>query len=182
LAAGGVAELPDPDREPGPWPVEDVPDEHVLYFRVLWEDVSEDEEGEERPNPGAFRDNPETGPDAAMSTDWSKYSTPQKCQERVLRIERITRAHTEWGVVSLRVARVRDIVPRQDVRHNPVYNNPEQPNNPNNRSHTDVKGPKKEPGVRNGKTRIRNLFQDIAVWEIRPVRPVPTSRQPRDAV
>lgn len=118
------------------WPKEHVPDEDYLYYRIHVTDL--DENGGLRPN--SFRDR-----GGAMSTDWSKYSTPEESRARA-------RIPEKNGIVVLGVGEVRGI-PGLWVEHTP---------DPilNNRAHTDVGGPK-EPEVRVKLARI-------AQWKIRP--------------
>jgi hypothetical protein len=59
------------------WPQEDVPDSDHLYMRV--HRVFE-VDGELQP--GVFRDHPPKGESRAMSTDWSKYATPEETLRR----------------------------------------------------------------------------------------------------
>ena len=108
----------------GPWPREDIPDLDHLYMRVHKLDLDAG-----IPAPGAFRNRPKkTG---GMSTDWSKYATPEKTQARA-------RIPQDNAVIALNVGEVRSI-PGQIVEHSPIFN---VPSVPNNRSHTDVFGPK----------------------------------------
>ena len=65
-----------------------------------------------------------------MSTDWSRYSTPEQTRDR-------RRKPRENLVVQMEVERVREI-PGQSVEHSPL---------PENRAHTDVLG-EKDPEAR----------------------------------
>lgn len=78
-----------------------------------------------------------------MSTDWSKYSSPEKCRNRAPNPE-------EFGVLTLKVKQIREIE-SQDVEHTPTKDN---------NSHSDVTGEK------NNKIRIRYLR--IYNLEIKP--------------
>jgi hypothetical protein len=98
------------------FPVEQVPDEAHLFYRVHKNDTADGE-----PIPGAFRD---VG--SAMSTDWEKYSTPSESRNRAKNPARV-------GVVRLVAEDVRRIEPLK-VEHTPDY--------PTNRAHTDVFGQK----------------------------------------
>jgi hypothetical protein len=102
-----------------------------------------------------------------MSTDWARYSTPHETRGRARR-----QPPSAYGVISLLVAAVQSI-PLQWVRHSPIFHDPEDPEIPNNRAHTDVIGPKSkyETGDRILSTEIRNRFQEIASWEIAPNEP-----------
>lgn len=77
-----------------------------------------------------------------MSTDWSKYTTPEETRRRGLRT-----APTDNAVFGLDVGAVRGI-PEQTVEHAPIFGNPEIPDN---RAHAEVFGPK------NAETRIHYL-------------------------
>ncbi|HEY7031692.1 MAG TPA: hypothetical protein VH482_10210 [Thermomicrobiales bacterium] len=143
-----------------PWPKEHIPDDDLLYVRVLKDDI--DEEG--IPEPRVVRNHVDQRGIAAMSTAWSRYARPQDTLQRARR-----RPPADYGVISLNVGMVRRI-PYHSVEHDPVFNEPEDPLKPNNRAHTNVSGPKspKEPG---GDVKIRALY--IAVsrscgWAIDP--------------
>ena len=71
---------------------------------------------------GAFRNR-----GAGMSTDWSKYATPEETRQR-------RRVPGDNAVVQMNVGQVR-AVPGQSVTHTPF---------PENRAHTDVFGEKDE--------------------------------------
>ena len=128
-----------PEDEPGPWPQEpDIPNDDFLYMRVRNDDVDEDG----FPEPRVFRNHQNEHGVWAMSTDWSKYCSPEATRHRTRR-----RPPAEHGVIMLNVGAVRRI-PRQEVIHAPVFHDPEDPEDPNNRGHTNVLGPKskKDPG------------------------------------
>jgi len=101
------------------WPVEYIPNEDSLYMRVhrTWF----------KPNgqisPGAFQNRGD-----GMSTDWSKYSTPEETRLRA------RKAPGDNAVVAMVVKDVR-AVPGQQVEHTPL---------PQNQAHTDVRGEKDE--------------------------------------
>ena len=101
----------------GDWPVEDIPDADFLYYRLHKSYARDD-----NPIPlGAFKDR-----GGGMSTDWSKYASPEETRERAPKPE-------ENGVVALHVGKVRSVP--LDVTHSPDKKN-------NNRAHTDVIGEK----------------------------------------
>lgn len=103
------------------YPKEHIPDEDYLYLRVH----RYHQEGGEL-NPSAIRDH-----DGGMSTCWERYSTAEEARQRA--------AHPEDnGVVRMLVRRVRGI-PGVQVDHSPL---------PDNRSHTDVLGDKKDQEIR----------------------------------
>lgn len=154
------------------WVAEDIPPDHLLYMRVLSKHVESDS-GTLVVGSVAFTNHwndPET---KGMSTDWCHYANPRKTRKGSP--ERVA---SEFGVVSLLVRTVRDSIPHQSVVHTPVCSDPEDPKNPNNRAHTDVRGPKGKdetkalPGGRALSTEIRNRFQAEVEWVIRPDDPV----------
>lgn len=153
----------------GPWRVEPVPDPHRLFMRVHRQDI----EGDGRPMPRAFRNRPnplDTDAPKAMSTDWCKYATPEQTHARGR-----SDAQKDNGVVALMVSGVRSLY-QQEVVHSPWYRDPEVSENPNNRAHTDVTGPKsaKEasgPDERVEVLGVRSGFVELSKWEIEPSAP-----------
>jgi hypothetical protein len=125
------------------WPIEQIPDEHLLYMRVHRNRIQNGQ-----PDAGVFQNHGE-GENAGMSTDWSHYSKPQETITRKLAVT------PDWrgGVIQMVVSVVRKI-PKQIVEHAPL---------PENRAHTNVKGPKKG-GIEG--TRIRYLFMRSWEWAI----------------
>lgn len=97
------------------WPVEGIPGSDFLYLRVprrLWIENKL----------LAFRDH-----DGAMSTDWEKYSTPEKTRQRA-------RGNPlDYGVLQMECASVRGVP--LNVQHSPDMER-------SNRAHTDVIGEK----------------------------------------
>jgi|AntRauTorcE11897_2_1112592.scaffolds.fasta_scaffold50075_2 hypothetical protein len=114
---------------------EEIPDEDRLYMRVHKNWIRDGDL-----NPGTFRNN-----QGGMSTDWSKYSDPERTKDRVINYEKDP---DNYGVLSMNVGQVLDI-PDQVIIHKPLDEN---------RSHTDVEGVKK--------TRQRVLYLEIINWEI----------------
>jgi hypothetical protein len=104
------------------FPKEHIPDEDYLYLRVH---RNHQENGEL--NPSAIRDHGN-----GMSTCWEKYSTAEEARQRA------TRHPNDNGVVRMLVRKVREI-PGVKVDHSPL---------PDNRSHTDVVGNKKDQEIR----------------------------------
>ena len=100
------------------WPVEDIPDEAFLFYRIH---KMYPNQPDGTPGPGAFRDH-----NGGMSTDWDRYSSAVECREQVP-------AAADNGVVRLNAGRCRSEA-RQEVRHTPWSEN---------RAHTDVIGEKK---------------------------------------
>lgn len=106
------------------WRIEDIPDQDALYLRVhrsWWKDG--------KLNLGCFSNHPKkTG---GMSTDWSKYSTPDDSRDRA-------KSPPDNAVFSLNVGAVRAIQ-GQTVEHSLISGDPEIPDN---RAHAEVFGPK----------------------------------------
>jgi hypothetical protein len=104
------------------WDSEEIPPEDFLYVFVHKQWIRNG-----RIVPGFFQNRPDEAT-GAMSTDWSRYSTPEDTRKRARKPE-------VNGVGEMRVGVVRQI-PMQTVVHTPIY--------PGNRAHTDVIGPKQE--------------------------------------
>ena len=64
-----------------PYPVEEVPNEAILYVRVHKDKIQKKGFQIGFPSPGAFKNTPETGQD--LSSDWNKYSTPEESRARI---------------------------------------------------------------------------------------------------
>ena len=151
------------DQLDGPWSAEEIPNNDLLYMRVHRNMVEHD-----LPVIGVFRNRPDPAQSElppGMSTDWNRYSTPQQTRERA----RSSRPEDN-GVISLNVGHVRGIYGQQ-VDHTPRYRVLENPEDPNNRAHTDVSGRKSpketnDPQERVRLLRIRVEFQEISRWEI----------------
>lgn len=112
-----------------PWPSEEIPNEDLLYMRVLRERVRADG----TVSPGVFKNLPTDN--HGMSTDWSKYRTnPQEVREGSAR-----RPPSDFRVIKMIVGDVRQIS-EQSVVHTPNWEM-------KNRAHTDVFGPKSDKDV-----------------------------------
>ena len=123
------------------WLAEEIPDSDLLYLRVHRNHAPDGELGF-----AAFRDHSPPGnalAKAGMSTHWSKYADPEEI------IEHKTRSPQDNGIVQMLVGDVRAI-PRLSVEHTPL---------PDDRSHTDVFGPKD--------TQSRLALQRACSWVIR---------------
>ena len=124
------------------WPVENIPDLDRLYMRV-----HRNNQVDGVPTPGAFRDHPPDGERPGMSTDWSRYSTPEETLARARKPE-------DNGVVEMVVGAVRAI-PNLRVEHVPL---------PENRAHSEVFGKKD--------VEARVLLQRACRWSL-PIKPLP---------
>ncbi len=122
------------------WPVEEIPDADVLYYRVhkrryletsnaLPADAPQDELP---PNLFKFIK-------GDLSVDWSKYATPQEAKGRA-------RVPADNGIVGFRTGPVR-------TQGHQVVHTPEQ----NNRAHSSVRG--EEP-------KVRVTLSRIAQWTV----------------
>ena len=132
------------------WPIEQIPDADRLFMRVHRNYIQNSQ-----PIPGVFQNHGE-GEQEGMSTDWSRHSTAAQTKLRAV--------NPAWigGVIQMVVRDVRKI-PRQTVQHAPL---------PDNRAHTNVKGPKKE-SVEG--TQVRYLFMSIWKWAIEDTGDAPAT-------
>lgn len=94
---------------------EPIPDNNYLYQRVHSTFVNDG-----KLNPGVFSDH-----QGAMSTDWSKYSTPEKSRLRAKQPEKN-------GIIQLMAGKIREI-PNQQIEHEPENDN---------QAHTNIYGEK----------------------------------------
>lgn len=133
------------------WPKQQVPDGDLLFMRVHSSYIKDG-----KPNAGVFVNHGE-GEQEGMSTDWSEHSTAQQT------ILRAPKPNWKGGVIQMVVGDVRKL-PRQTVEHAPL---------PDNRAHTNVKGPKKE-SVEG--TQVRYLFMRIYRWAIKYEGDAPPSK------
>lgn len=116
------------------WPIEEIPDADVLYYRVhkrryleTLQALPKDGPQDELP-PNLFK-----FIKGDLSVDWSKYATPQKSKDRA-------RAPDDNGIVEFKAGAVR--AQGHTVVHTPVHTPPEF----RNRAHSSVCGD--EPKVR----------------------------------
>lgn len=139
------------------WEAEDIPSDDALYVYVHCQWIRNG-----RIVPGFFKNRPdeETG---AMSTDWCKYSTPDETRHRArkLGVNGVGRLHVEavWKIGA-------DTAFHQTVVHTPIQHSPDFPDN---RAHTDVRGPKETADLD-----VQFQFSEICTL----VRSVPTPDDP----
>ncbi len=127
-----------------PFAVEEIPDEDLLFLRVHKINVQNN-----KLLPIAYKIKGEGG----LSTDWSRYSTPQQSRERA-------RIPSDNGVVSFEVKSVRK--GELKVLHCPIEGDLELAITPN-QAHSEIHGiPSHDPD----KTKIRLLLGRIYKWEI----------------
>lgn len=125
----------------GEWQAEEIPDTDDLYLRVHRNHLLDGEL-----DFAAFRDQeppPGVVGKKGMSTHWSKYADPDWI------VQNRARSPKDTGIVRLNVGEVRRI-PRLSVEHTP---------RPDDRSHTDVYGPKD--------TQSRLLLMRASRWVMR---------------
>ena len=122
------------------WPIEDIPDEDDLYYRIHKEFFEEDTiiipSASFRPQGNS------------MSTDWNKYSTPEKLNQRAKKPE-------DNRIVEMNVGDVR-VIPLI-INHAPDYVEM-------NRAHTDVFGLIGLPKSKLSK--IRTQLASLSSWVI----------------
>lgn len=137
-----------------------VPDLATLYMRVLVDWIDDDGV----PEPRNFRNHVDQSGLAAMSTDWDAHCNPEDTWRRSRR-----HPETKFAVAQMRTVTVRSI-PEQEVEHAPIWNDPEDPDNPNNFAHTNVIGPKgKQETKRSTEIRAKFIGECVALgWAIPP--------------
>lgn len=123
------------------WEIEDIPNEHDLFYRVPADYLKEN-----ALHPGVFRETR-----GYMSADWSKYSSAAETRSRVGK-DRMPR----FGVVKLNAGAIRDIEGLR-VEHIPF---------PDNRSHSGVFGIGTGGPIQLKRRTL--LFQLVSGWEIAP--------------
>jgi hypothetical protein len=138
------------------WPVEEIPDEDSLFYRVPVAHLRPDL----KTFPGMFRENK-----GSISTDWERYSTASETRARQGRPER-------FAVLRLVAGAIREI-DGLTVLHSPT---PGIDGLPDNRAHTDINGLESKSLTNHGlgrKERIRTeLHLRFNVWEIHPHAPI----------
>ena len=141
------------------WEREDhVPDDDHLYCYV------HKSMAKEKPSKRAFQNTPSTGNN--LSSDWSKYSTPEQTRARLAKQKKLGKDGNykeefkrpeDYYVVQLRVGHIRTEISSQQIEHDPIQGNPDIPDN---LAHTIIIGEKDEE--------VRLKFVDIAEWAIPP--------------
>ncbi|MGI0108317.1 hypothetical protein [Salinimicrobium sp. WS361] len=145
------------------WETEEIDNESNLYIRVHENFISSKDK---KPKSSAFSNTPKEGDN--LSSDWSKYCTPHSSRALIgkqkKRKDGTYKNPSSFFIWSLRVENVRnDINPNQEVKHDPVYNDPEDDYVPNNRAHSIIIG---EKPVNNAEFRVGML--KIGQWAIEP--------------
>ena len=139
------------------WPVEPIPDTDTLFCYV--HSSSAIKKKKINLSPKAFRNTPFKG-GTDLSSDWNKYSTAEETRERIGKQKKGNgefKKSTDYYVVSFLVSDILKTIPNQQVIHDPIQ---DEPNQPDNRSHTQIFGDKDEE--------VRLKMVDMAKWEIAP--------------
>ncbi len=150
-----------------------MPDNALLYMRVHRNEVVYVVKNDAllpEPKPSVFKNRADPqmpSTPAGMSTDWNKYSSPEQTRARSRRSE-----PNDNGVLVLNAGKVR-LIPLQTVDHTPIRRIPTDPTSQDNRSHTDVHGPKspkegKTPDERIAIAQVRFDFLELFEWAILP--------------
>ena len=131
------------------FPVEDVPDDDFLYYRIHKTKIDFSETDHKRKIKLIAFD-PQPQGCTEMSTDWSKYSTPDESRNRA-------RVPSDNGIVSFHVQKVRAEPYPLSVKHDPTL-----VEHFRNRSHTIIF----EVPSRKNDIGIRLELRDICNWEL----------------
>lgn len=148
------------------WQIESIPDSDTLYFRIHKQNVFDNKDLKNIIRPRAFCNTPASG--SNMSTDWSKYVTPQLTLNHVSKQYKTGKTEfknkEDFGVVSFSVVKIKEIDSNHAVLHAPIQNIPEIIGDPNNRAHAIIDG--KISGDKEDSLEVRALFVENAKWEI----------------
>lgn len=132
------------------WKVEKIPIDAVLYCFIHKEALNH---STRKPVERAFRNTPFIG-GTDLSSDWSKYSTPDETRNRVGSQQKPNGSFknpADYYVIRLLVSQILTELPTQNIEHNPL---------PTNRAHTKILGEKD--------VEVRLKFFDLCNWEISP--------------
>jgi hypothetical protein len=135
------------------WQAEEIPGADHLFLRVHKANVRD----------GFLIDNAFQEFHGGMSTNWSKYSTPEITRDQVAELPPRNgklRDPKVYGVVSLKAEAVRAI-PNVSVEHTPDWER-------NNRAHTDVHGSGENPADED-ETEVRFQLRKIWAWCLHPI-------------
>lgn len=123
------------------WIVETIGDNYSLYIRIHINFISSKDGN---PQAGAFKNTPKEGDN--LSSDWSKYCTPDSSLELIGKQKKKDGSFKNpklFYIWEMNVGKIRNrINPSQKVNHDPIYNNPELDGHPNNRAHSIIIGEK----------------------------------------
>jgi len=131
------------------FPLEEIPDEDFLYYRIHKTKIDFDE-FDEKKKIKLLAFDPQPKGSTEMSTDWSKYSSPMESQNRA-------KVPADNGIVSFHVFKVRNSPYPLTVRHDPTLSEHFK-----NRAHAIIL----EVPPRNNDIGVRLKLRDICCWEI----------------
>ena len=140
------------------WEKELIPNEDRIYCFVHKANVDYKNGG--KPRAAAFQNTPRDG--SNLSSDWSKYSTPEETKNRIGKQFKANSQNfknpNDYGVLQFEVGFLRQEELRQEIEHDPIFNPMELDGIPNNQSHTIIIGEKDE------ETRLK--MKEMSVWVI----------------
>lgn len=142
---------------------EEIPNEDNLYCYVHKANIHP-KTGQ--PRAAAFQNTPKEGDN--LSCDWSKYSTPEETKSRVGKQYKFSSKEFKnpnlFGVIGFKVEILRSEDFSQEVKHDPIFNDPEIDGQPNNTAHAIIIGEKDEE--------VRLKMVDVCEWIILPIQGV----------
>jgi hypothetical protein len=131
------------------FPIEEIPNEDLLYYRIHEENIDKDvTHPNQRIKPIAFDPHPKGS--TQMSTNWDKYSTP-------LELQQLAKVPEKNGIVSFSVEKVRNTPNPLQVIHDPILIEHFK-----NQAHALIF----DLPPRKNDIRIRVKLRDICTWEI----------------
>lgn len=139
----------------GPWPIESIPNENDLFYRVDRQSMPPHDLSV---HSGVFRENR-----GSLSCDWEKYSTAEQTRAR-------TGKPKIFGVIRMNTGKIRSIS-GLTVTHDPDYPN-------RNQAHTAVEGLGPQGNLSPQERAKRNgyrlaMYELFSTWEISPDQPPP---------
>ncbi|TVR36894.1 MAG: hypothetical protein EA392_14315 [Cryomorphaceae bacterium] len=146
---------------------EEIPDADDLYFFIHHQNVTHKTQDQKpQPKEAALGNTPEKGPN--KSCDWSAYSTPKETLSRLGKQYKTGTTNFKdpkhYFVYSHKVEEWRNIhqldCPKQEVEYDPIFSDPENLGEPNNKAHTIIIGTKSE--------KLRTIMARKARWPISP--------------
>lgn len=142
--------------------IEEIFDDSYVYLRVYKDFISKQDD---KPKSSAFSNTPKDGDN--LSCDWDKYCTPTSSRELIGRQIKKDGSFKDFNLFfiwKMSVGKIRkEIFPTQDVKHDPICNDPEIYGLPNNRAHSIIIGEKE---INNAEFRVSIL--KIGSWAIGP--------------
>ena len=146
------------------WSVEPIPDNSWVYVRVF---KFHCKRGQLQKS--AFENTPRDGDN--LSCDWDRYSTPESSRALIGRQknrEGLYKNPLDFFIWKFSVQKLREFeLHQQTVKHEPIYNDPEQDGIPNNQAHSAIYGQKRDENKDNdAKFRVR--LARAGEWAIPP--------------